>query len=182
MSERRYDIDWLRVLVMMSVFFFHCARFFTGMTWHLNNAEDSLVALVFTGVLDMWFMPLFFLLSGAGSWYALKSRSSGLYVFERIKRVLIPLYTVGLFLMLPPQFYFEIFSNSGFTGTFWESVRIYFRNVGEFSIAYPGGLLPLPMPGHLWFLRLLFLVSLVVLPFMQILRSEKGQRFVGRLA
>jgi peptidoglycan/LPS O-acetylase OafA/YrhL len=28
LQERRYDIDWLRVLAMMMVFFFHCARFF----------------------------------------------------------------------------------------------------------------------------------------------------------
>ncbi len=41
MRERRWDIDWLGVLVMLAVFFFHCARFFGGGTWHLNNAEQS---------------------------------------------------------------------------------------------------------------------------------------------
>ena len=75
MKERRYDIDWLRVLVMLAVFLFHCARFFGGGTWHLNNNEESIVALLFIGWLDMWFMPLFFLLSGIGSWYALQSRN-----------------------------------------------------------------------------------------------------------
>ncbi|MEZ4712968.1 MAG: hypothetical protein R3A44_37610 [Caldilineaceae bacterium] len=44
MKERRYDIDWLRVLVMLAVFFFHCARFFGGGRWHLNNDEESIVA------------------------------------------------------------------------------------------------------------------------------------------
>jgi peptidoglycan/LPS O-acetylase OafA/YrhL len=77
MNERRYDIDWLRVLVMLAVFFFHCARFFGGPTWHLNNSEESIVPLVFMGWLDMWFMPLFCLLSGVGSWYALRSRNNG---------------------------------------------------------------------------------------------------------
>jgi peptidoglycan/LPS O-acetylase OafA/YrhL len=28
MKERRYDIDWLRGIAMLSVFFFHCAQFF----------------------------------------------------------------------------------------------------------------------------------------------------------
>ena len=54
MSERRYDIDWLRVLVMLLVFFFHCSRFFTGIAWHLNDSEQSIIVLIFTGVLDMW--------------------------------------------------------------------------------------------------------------------------------
>ena len=28
MKERRYDIDWLRVIVTLTVFLFHCTRFF----------------------------------------------------------------------------------------------------------------------------------------------------------
>ena len=108
MNKRRYDIDWLRVLVMLAVFFFHCARFFGGGTWSLNNSDESIVALIFIGWLAMWFMPFFFVLSGIGSWYALKSRNNGQYILERAKRLLVPLYTVGLFLLLPPQYYFEI--------------------------------------------------------------------------
>ena len=106
MPERRYDIDWLRVLVMLAVFFFHCACFFDHSTWILNNAERSIVAEVITGWLSMWFMPLFFLLSGVGSWYSLRFRSSGQYLSERVKRLLVPLYTVGLLLINPPQDYF----------------------------------------------------------------------------
>ncbi len=93
MQERRYDIDWQRVLAMMMVFLFHCARFFGGGRWHLNNpGEESFIANLFIGLLDLWIMPLFFLLSGAGSWYALKSRNAGQYLLERVKRILIPLY------------------------------------------------------------------------------------------
>jgi len=182
LKTRRYDIDWLRVLVMGLVFFFHCARFFTGMEWHLNNPRESMAALIFTGVLDMWFMPLFFLLSGAGSWYALKSRTNGQYVWERVKRILVPLYTVGLFVMLPPQYFFEIFSNAGFSGTFWESVPLYFREMSHYSPGWPGGVLPYSFSGHLWFLQFLFLISLVALPLLRFLRSERGLRFIDKMA
>lgn len=180
--ERRYDIDWLRVLVMLAVFFFHCARFFGGGTWHLNNAEESIVALLFIGWLDMWFMPLFCLLSGVGSWYALRSRTNGQYLWERVKRLLVPLYTVGLFLLLPPQFYFEIFSNAGYRDTFWGMLPNYFSRLKNFSLDWPGGLLPLPFSGHLWFLQYLFLISLVALPLLRYLRSEKGLCFIAKLA
>ncbi len=182
MKERRYDIDWLRVLVMLAVFFFHCARFFGGGTWHLNNAKQSIVALVFIGWLDMWFMPLFYLLSGIGAWYALESRTNGQYLWERIKRILVPLYTVGLFVLLPPQFYFERFSNAGFTGTFWESLSLYFRRVGHFYINSPDGLLPLPFGGHLWFLKYLFIISLLALPLLRYLHSKQGLSFIDKLA
>ena len=80
MQERRYDIDWLRVLTIMLVFFFHCARFFGGGPWHLKNPEESFVAHIFIMFLDLWIMPLFFLLSGAGSWYALRTRNGGQYL------------------------------------------------------------------------------------------------------
>jgi len=63
LQERRYDIDWLRVLAMMMVFLFHCARFFGGGGWHLKNpGEESLIATLFIGLLDLWIMPLFLLI------------------------------------------------------------------------------------------------------------------------
>ncbi|MBN1625336.1 MAG: acyltransferase family protein [Deltaproteobacteria bacterium] len=182
MQERRYDIDWLRVFVMLAVFFFHCARFFCGVRWHLNNNEQSIVALVFVGWLDMWFMPLFFLLSGVGSWYALRSVNNGQYLLDRVKRILVPLYTVGLFLLLPPQLYFEIFSNRGYAGTFWEMLPHYFSDLRHFSFDWPGGLVHVPFSGHLWFLQFLFLISVLALPLMRYLRSEKGLRLIDTLA
>jgi peptidoglycan/LPS O-acetylase OafA/YrhL len=41
MKERRYDIDWLRVIAMLAIFFYHCARFFGTEGWHLKNAEQN---------------------------------------------------------------------------------------------------------------------------------------------
>ena len=92
LQERRYDIDGMRILAMLMVFLFHCARFFGGGGWHLKNpGEESLIATLFIGLLDLWIMPLFFLLSGAGSWYALASKTPGQYLLEKVKRILIPL-------------------------------------------------------------------------------------------
>ena len=182
MKERRYDIDWLRVLAMVAVFLFHCARFFDGGPWHLNNADKSIVAGVFVGWLDMWFMPLFFLLSGIGSWYSLKSRTNGRYLQERVKRILVPLYTVGLFLLLPPQFYFEMYSHEYYRGSFWSLLPRYFEGLGNFSWSMPDGLLPHPFSAHLWFLQYLFLISVVSLPLLRILSSRKGRILVDRLA
>ena len=177
---RRYDIDWLRILAMLAIFLFHSNRFFDEFGWHLKNADQSIVSSMFTGLLDMWLMPLFFLLSGAGSWYALRFRSGGQYLFDRVKRLLVPLYTVGIFIILLPQVYFDVVTNKGYTGTFWEWTPLYLGSIPDrfyaspffFNIFY----------GHLWFLQFLFLISLVTLPLLMYLKSQAGQKLIKRLA
>ena len=183
MQERRYDLDWVRVLAMMMVFFFHCARFFGGGGWHLKNpGEESLIATLFIGMLDLWIMPLFFLLSGAGSWYALKSRTGGQYLLERVKRILIPLYGVGACILLLPQAYFEGVTNGGYTGTFWEGLPLYIVSAFTTAPNFDDPFFFNVFLGHLWFLQYLFLISLLVLPLLLFLRSEPGQRFIAKLA
>jgi hypothetical protein len=182
MNERLYYIDWLRVLAMGAVFFFHCARFFGGGIWHLNNAEVSIFAHLFIGILDLWLMPLFFLLSGVGAWYGLQRKTGNQFIWERIKRLLIPLYTVGLFFLIPPQFYFELCSNAGFTGTFWDVLPRYFERFFSFNPAWPGSFVPYTWSGHLWFLQFLFLISLATLPALAYLKTPGGTKIISLLA
>ena len=190
MKERRYDIDWLRVVAILAIFFFHCSRFFGTEGWHLKNVEQSFVLVVLRGgLIWMWVMELFFLLSGAGSWYALKSRTARQYLVERARRLLIPLYTVGMLILLPPQAYFELYTNEGYTGTFWRWLPGYYAGLpaeiagtGLRDLRAPGSLLSFGFDGHLWFLRYLFLISLMTLPLLLYLKSERGQRLIERLA
>ena len=184
MKERRYDIDGLRITTMLAVFIFHCTRLFCTEGWHLKNSEQSYALFVMVrGLFWPWVMELFFLLSGAGSWYALKSRTATEYLFERVKRLLIPLYTVGLFILLPPQFYFELVTNADYTGTFWQIFPRYFAGFYPPRVtSWPDTLLPIPFSGHLWFLQYLFLISLMTLPLLLCLESERSQRRIERLA
>jgi glucan biosynthesis protein C len=184
MNERRYDIDWLRVIAMMAIFVFHCTRFFDTEGWHLKNSEQSgLLFVAMRGLIWPWIMELFFLVSGVGSWYALGSRPAVAYVWERFKRLLIPMYTVGLFILLPPQFYFELFTNAGYGGTFWGMIPRYFARLGAPRITpRPDNLVPIPFSGHLWFLQYLFLISLMSLPLLLYLKSRRGPRWIATLA
>ena len=169
---------------MLAVFLYHCTRFFDPEGWHLKNPEQSeLLFVLMRGLIWTWVMEIFFLLSGVGTWYALRSRRAGAYIWERVKRLLIPLYTVGLFVLLPLQFYFELFTNSGYRGAFWQFIPRYFAGFKPPSITpWPGTLVPIPFTGHLWFLKYLFLISLMSLPLLLYLKSGQGQRWVARLA
>ena len=184
MNARRRDIDWLRVLAMLAVFVFHCTRFFDTEGWHLKNAEQSYVLFVLVrGLMWPWLMELFFLLSGVGAWYVLHTRSAGAFLADRTKRLLVPLYTVGLLALLPPQFCFEIASNQGYTGAFGETVARYFAAFDWPRLTlWPNTLVPVPFCGHLWFLQFLFLVSLAALPLLIFLKSPRGLRWIDRLA
>ena len=76
-SQRRYDLDWLRVLVILVVFVFHTGRFFDTMDWHVKNPARYAVMDLWTGFLASWMMPIIFVISGASLFYALGKHLSG---------------------------------------------------------------------------------------------------------
>lgn len=178
LASRRYDLDWLRVLAMGGVFFFHCARFFDTVPWHVKNAEHSDAAFAFIGFMALWQMPLLMLLAGAGSWFALESRTAVQYLAERALRLLVPLYTVGLFVLIPPQYYWDRVTLGLFHATFAEFYPSFLK-----SVELQPGLSFLEFwPGHLWFLRRLFTYCLIGLPVLLYLKSAGGRRLIARLA
>ncbi|MDJ0781697.1 MAG: acyltransferase family protein [Desulfosarcinaceae bacterium] len=182
-TERRHDLDWLRVIATVLVFLFHCARFYGGGGWHLKHpGPESLPAGLFIGLLDLWLMPFFFLLSGAASFYALGSRSAGQYLRSRVKRILLPLYGMGAFVVLLPQVYFEAVTNGGYTGGFWEGLPRYLAQVFTTPPSLRTPFFFNLFFGHLWFLHFLFLISVFSLPLLLYLRSDAGRQRLDRLA
>jgi glucan biosynthesis protein C len=172
--ERRYDIDWLRVLAMFSVFLFHCARYFDHEGWHVKNPQLSLGFSVFVDILVQWIMPIFFVLSGMSSRFALNFRNSGQYLGERFKRLFIPL-VFGIFFLIPPQVYIERFTNDQFNGSFFQFFSHYFDGFYGFGGNFAW------MGLHLWFLLVLFLFSLLTLSLLLALKREGADRQLKRL-
>jgi hypothetical protein len=39
-KERKFFIDWLRIALIVSVFFFHVGMIFRPEQWHVNSAES----------------------------------------------------------------------------------------------------------------------------------------------
>lgn len=179
MQRERLDyMDWLRVLATAAVVFFHCCMFFTPVEWHMKNAVHSTALFLVVAVMDLWLMPLFFLLSGMASWLSLGGRGPWRYVQERGLRLLIPYYGVGVFVLLPPQFWFDRMTNAGLQEGFLSFYPHFFSTFhlgpSPFFLAF--------WSGHLWFLRMLFLVSVAGLPLVLALRSEGVCRWLDRTA
>ena len=177
--QRRWDIDWLRVLAVLLLFPFHTARIFNNYEpFYVKNAEWSDALTYFIAFVHPWHMPLLFLLAGASTWFALGFRSGRQYTKERFIRLLIP-FIFGLLVIVPPQSYLGLVSHTNYSGSYLEWYPNFFSVHGDDLDGYfLGGF----TPAHLWFIALLFLLSLIALPLFLYLRRESGKRVIGWLA
>jgi peptidoglycan/LPS O-acetylase OafA/YrhL len=172
---RVYYLDWLRVLAMIGIFFFHNARFYDVFTdWHVRNATTNAGASVVVAFMGVWIMPLFFLIAGAGTYFALGTRKAGQFIGERTLRLFIPLI-FGMLVIVVPQAYFEAVSHG---------VDLSGNNLLQIYWLY---LQTLPDLNwfHLWFLAFLFVFSLVTVPiFVNSVKSGKSiaSRIAGGLS
>lgn len=180
LPQRRWDIDWLRVLATLAVFLFHCARFFNDEGWHIKNNQLDLGMTIFVNIVSQWLMPLFFVLSGASTYYALTARRSASFLRERLTRLLVPLI-FGILVLIPPQVYLESVSGQSetvppFSGSFLAFYPHYFDGFYAFGGYFAW------MGLHLWYLLVLFIFSLLTLPLFIFLKTGAGQRLISGLA
>ena len=179
-SSRRYYIDWLRVLAVLLLFPFHVSRVFnSGEAFYVKSAHLSDALNYVLSFISVWHMQLLFLLAGTSTYYALRKRSGGQYLFERVKRLLVP-FVFGFFVLIPPQTWYGARFNSGYTDSFW-----HYLSSGDFLVFnvqdggdYYGGF----GVGQLWFIFVLFLISIIVLPLLLWGRTERGGRMMSAFA
>mgnify|MGYP003115497266 FL=1 len=165
---RRYDLDWLRVIVFAMLIFYHVGMFFVPWGWHVKNNVIYDWLRWPMSFLNQWRLPILFVISGMGTYYALGKRSMGKFMWERFLRLGIPL-VVGMILIVPPQVYFERLVDGSFTGSYWK----YFTTIA-FDGIYPEGNYSWH---HLWFLPYLLVFSLILAPLFVYLRKH-NTRFI----
>jgi peptidoglycan/LPS O-acetylase OafA/YrhL len=81
---RRYDIDWLRVLAILSVFVFHSTRFFDLGDWHVKNPATYSAVQVWIEFASSWMMPFVFVISGASLFYAVGKSGAGQFIKDKV--------------------------------------------------------------------------------------------------
>src|SRR6516164_7810090 len=177
-AGRRPDLDVMRAFVVAGLVVFHSAMVFAaGTSWVFNDPRPSIGFTAFLLWGSLWGMPLLFLVSGMGVRYAMRSRTVWAFAAERLGRLGVP-FATGLVLLVPPMFYLEHLAQPRFHqpyGRFW----LAFVNVP----AIARGLLPHGNwtsggvgfdPAHLWFLYVLLVFSLALLPLFWCLRGQHG--------
>lgn len=168
MNDRRYDIDYIRVIAFGILIIYHVAVFFEPGNWHIKNDvtyKNIIFPMIF---INQWRLPLLFVVSGMGTYFALGKRSGKQYVGERFRRLLLP-FIIGVVFIVPPQVYIERISQGVDYGGYFN-----FWPVRFFNGIYPEGNFSWH---HLWFILYLLIFSLVCLPLFLKLRKNKESAF-----
>lgn len=173
MGERRYDMDWIRVIVFDVLIFWHVGLFFVEweglVPWDLplkNNVQVSWLLWPMLFV-RQWRLPILFVISGIGTHFLLSSKSGGTFLKQRFIRLFVPLL-VGTLIVVPPQVYLERLAH----GTIDVSYFDYYPS--NFEGTYPKGNFSW---GHLWFLAYLLIMSVMALPLFLFLRNYGAPLF-----
>ncbi len=172
-KTRRYDLDWLRVIVFGLLIFYHVGMFFVPWGWHIKNNQiyDWLTwPMLF---LNQWRLPILFVISGMGTAYALSFRTPGQFMKERFVRLFIPL-AFGMLFIVSPQVYIERIVDGDFVGSYlsWYMSGAFVDGI------YPEGNFSW---NHLWFLPYLLAFSVILTPVFVHLRKNKQGRFLSWL-
>jgi len=156
--NRRYELDWLRVLAILVVFLYHSTRFFNLGDWHVKNVDTYVWVELWNVFATRWMMPLFFIISGASLFYAIgKSTEWRKFYVDKFMRLMIPLL-IGSVTHAALQIYLERSSHGQFSGSFFSFLPEYFNGV-YLGIGMPGNFAFHGM--HLWYLLFLFIYSLI---------------------
>jgi glucan biosynthesis protein C len=172
-TQRQTYLDWLRILSILGVLFFHSAMPYVAEDgWHIKNAETSNLMMESNHFLHLFRMPLLFFISGTVSYYMMQRRSTLNFIGLRFRRLFIPLL-VGMFIIVPPQIYMERLAH-GYKGSFWD----FYPTVFNF-IPYPKGSFSWH---HLWFIAYLLIYDLMFAPLFSWMVSAKSDGFKQKLA
>lgn len=152
-SNRRYDIDWLRVIAIGLLLIYHVAIGFQSwglMVGFITNGKPWPSLWTPMTMLNVWRIPLLFFVSGMGVYFAMKKRNWKQLIGERTGRILVP-YLFGMFVIFPISLYI---------------LREYYH----WDQSY------VPNPGHLWFLGNIFAYVLLLSPiFFYLKKNENGR-------
>jgi len=158
-TERRHDIDWLRVIAIGLLLIYHIAIIFQpwAMLIGFIRSDDLLEDLWKPmTMLNVWRIPLLFYVSGMGVYFAIRKRSWKELLLERSRRILIP-FIFGIIAIVPLHF-------------------LVFQKYYNLPLSYYAH------PAHLWFLGNIFAYVLVLLPLFIYLKKIEGSSFTKVLS
>ncbi|QSQ14310.1 acyltransferase family protein [Myxococcus landrumensis] len=171
-ESHRPDLDWLRVVAILVLHFFHTGMMFNTWDWHLKSPV-ALPSLEWTmDILHHVRMPLLMVISGVGTALALRHRSVRAFAGDRARRLLVPVL-FGMLVVVPPQIYVERVFRGEFQGGYADFYPSVFA-----LVPYPAGSLSWH---HLWFVVYLFVYCVLALPLFALLGQPRAKPWLEKL-
>ena len=141
---RRFEIDSIRSIALLLLIFYHIIISFIPETiaigFVVNSKSDNFTdyLLLFSQSLNIWRMPILFFIAGMALSFSSVKRSNKELIYERLKRIMLPLTFCSFFIVPLGYLVSANYYNSDFS--YW------------------------PFPAYLWFLNSIFYYSLLIIP------------------
>lgn len=155
-TERRYDIDWIRVIAIGLLLIYHTAIGFQPwgvLIGFITNKEPLESLWLPMTMINVWRIPILFYVSGMGLFLAMRNRNWKQLFTERFLRIGVPLI-FGSLLIVPLH---------------WFLLQYNYRK----GLTYTTGM------GHLWFLGNILVYVVIIAPIFLLLRNTKDNSTVG---
>src|SRR5579872_6510228 len=152
-TDRRYFIDWIRVIAIGLLLLYHVAIGFQPwgmMIGFIANQKSWGSLWIPMMMLNVWRIPLLFFVSGMGVYLASQNRNWKQLILERTWRIWFP-FVFGIFCIVPIHIFV---------------VQSYYHTPLNYA----------PNQGHLWFLGNIFSYVIIFSPlFFYFKRNQEGR-------
>lgn len=174
--KRRYDIDWIRDITVLSIIFYHSLVIFfrrESAVMFVRAGVDLPFCIYTEAIMSRICMPLLFLLAGYSAKYSLEKRTVIEFILNRVKKLLLPFLIVSFTLNPIVSYIYGI--TQGREISFGQHMLKFVTSISKDFEGRTTGYSPM----HLWFLLFLFVFSIVCVP---ILSKWKNQNLQEKLA
>lgn len=173
MTDRRYDLDWLRIAAFGLLILYHVGMFYVTWDWHVKSsrASDAIEPLMM--LTSPWRLSLLFLVAGAASRFLWDKLSAWRFTSARMGRLWPPLL-LAVFVIVPPQAYYEVVE--AIQGNPAAQFPLTLENFYVRYVTASGnwcdsdGCLTTPTYNHMWFVAYLILYTLALIPLAPLLK------------
>lgn len=162
LNSRRHDLDWLRIIAFAILIFYHIGMFYVTWGWHVKSPHANEHPEILMLLANPWRLALLFFISGVALRFLSDKLGAGGFARERAAR-LLPVMVFGMAVVVAPQTYFELRQ----AGDIGADVASFY---GEYIRPSELHGLITPTWNHLWYVAYLLVYSLLLAPFLPLLR------------
>ena len=162
--DRRYDLDWLRVIVFGLLILYHIGMFYSTWGYHVKSVHASETVEPLMKLINPWRLTLLFFISGIAIRFAIDKQPLIKFTLKRSTILLIPIIFC-IHTIIAPQSWLELLENGEITASFWAFYPEYLiGSIDKYSVI-------IPTWNHLWYVVYLFVYTLILIPFARPLAS-----------